>query len=49
MMIAERVRTDLHASRIPVGEGHLCRWAQAMTDYGAAARRVRCCRAWISA
>lgn len=35
MMIAERVRTDLHASRIPVGEGHLCRWAQAMTDYGA--------------
>ena len=35
MMIAERVRTDLHASRIPVGEGHLCRWAQAMTDYSA--------------
>ena len=35
MMIAERVRADLHASRIPVGEGHLCRWAQAMTDYSA--------------
>lgn len=34
MMIAEQVRADLHASRIPVGEGHLCRWAQAMTDYG---------------
>lgn len=33
MMIAEQVRADLHASRIPVGEGHLCRWAQAMTDY----------------
>ena len=38
MMIAERVRTDLHASRIPVGEGHLCRWAQAMTDYSAGSR-----------
>ncbi|SIT33333.1 LapD/MoxY N-terminal periplasmic domain-containing protein [Achromobacter sp. MFA1 R4] len=34
MMVAEQVRADLHASRIPVGEGHLCRWAQAMTDYG---------------
>ncbi|MNV43127.1 Cyclic di-GMP phosphodiesterase YfgF [compost metagenome] len=34
MMIAEQLRADLHASRIPVGEGHLCRWAQAMTDYG---------------
>ncbi|WP_373981562.1 EAL domain-containing protein [Achromobacter sp. JD417] len=33
MMVAEQVRADLHASRIPVGEGHLCRWAQAMTDY----------------
>ena len=34
MMVAEQLRADLHASRIPVGEGHLCRWAQAMTDYG---------------
>ncbi len=34
MMVAERLRTDLHATRIPVGEGHLCRWALAMTDYG---------------
>ena len=33
MMIAEQLRADLHASRIPVGEGHLCRWAQAMADY----------------
>ncbi|WMD22998.1 LapD/MoxY N-terminal periplasmic domain-containing protein [Achromobacter seleniivolatilans] len=33
MMLAEQLRADLHASRIPVGEGHLCRWAQAMTDY----------------
>jgi len=33
MMVAERLRADLHASRIPVGEGHLCRWASAMTDY----------------
>ncbi|WP_251864441.1 LapD/MoxY N-terminal periplasmic domain-containing protein [Achromobacter sp. Marseille-Q4962] len=35
MLAAERVRADLHASRIPVGEGHLCRWALAMTDYAA--------------
>jgi len=35
MLIAERVRADLHASRIPVGEGHLCRWALAMADYAA--------------
>ncbi len=34
MMVAEQLRADLHATRIPVGEGHLCRWALAMTDYG---------------
>lgn len=33
MMVSERLRADLHATRIPVGEGHLCRWALAMTDY----------------
>lgn len=33
LAIAEAVRADLHASRIPVGEGHLCRWALALADY----------------
>lgn len=42
MVVAEQIRADLYASRIPVGEGHLCRWALAMTDYssGAAASAV---------
>ncbi|OZI44561.1 GGDEF domain-containing protein [Bordetella genomosp. 5] len=33
LSIAEQLRSDLHASRIPVGEGHLCRWALALADY----------------
>lgn len=34
MMLAERLRTELLQMRIPVGEGALCRWVQALTDYG---------------
>jgi EAL domain-containing protein (putative c-di-GMP-specific phosphodiesterase class I)/GGDEF domain-containing protein len=33
MLVAERLRAELRAARIPVGEGGLCKWAQAMTDY----------------
>lgn len=33
MLVAEHLRTELRAARIPVGEGGLCKWAQAMTDY----------------
>ena len=33
MMIAETLRSELRALRLPVGEGGLCRWAQAVTDY----------------
>ncbi len=33
MMLAERLRAELRTSRIPVGEGELCRWVQALTDY----------------
>jgi len=38
MMIGERLRTELRALRLPVGEGHLCRWAQALVDYTPAAK-----------
>ncbi|ANN78352.1 LapD/MoxY N-terminal periplasmic domain-containing protein [Bordetella flabilis] len=33
MLVAERLRNELREARIPVGEGGLCRWALAMTDY----------------
>ena len=33
MLVAERVRTALRTARIPVGEGGLCRWAQALAAY----------------
>ncbi len=33
LMIGERLRVELRASRLPVGEGHLCRWALALVDY----------------
>jgi EAL domain-containing protein (putative c-di-GMP-specific phosphodiesterase class I) len=33
MLLAERLRNELREARIPVGEGGLCRWALAMTDY----------------
>ncbi|WP_427185195.1 LapD/MoxY N-terminal periplasmic domain-containing protein [Bordetella bronchialis] len=33
MLVAERLRSELREARIPVGEGGLCRWALAMTDY----------------
>ena len=33
MLVAERVRTALRTARIPVGEGGLCRWAQALAPY----------------
>jgi EAL domain-containing protein (putative c-di-GMP-specific phosphodiesterase class I)/GGDEF domain-containing protein len=32
-MIAERVRLELRSSRLPLGEGALCRWALAVADY----------------
>ncbi|ARP86992.1 bifunctional diguanylate cyclase/phosphodiesterase [Bordetella genomosp. 9] len=35
MLVAERLRNELRESRIPVGEGGLCRWALAMSDYAA--------------
>jgi EAL domain-containing protein (putative c-di-GMP-specific phosphodiesterase class I)/GGDEF domain-containing protein len=33
IVVAERLRNELREARIPVGEGELCRWAMAMTDY----------------
>jgi EAL domain-containing protein (putative c-di-GMP-specific phosphodiesterase class I)/GGDEF domain-containing protein len=33
MLVAERLRAELRAARIPVGEGDLCRWVQALADY----------------
>lgn len=38
IMVADKLRVALHESRIPVGEGHLCRWAQSLTDYGPGAK-----------
>ena len=32
-LLAERLRTELRHLRIPVGEGGLCRWVLALTDY----------------
>jgi len=32
-LLAERLRTELRHLRIPVGEGGLCRWVMALTDY----------------
>jgi EAL domain-containing protein (putative c-di-GMP-specific phosphodiesterase class I)/GGDEF domain-containing protein len=31
--VAERIRLELRSSRLPVGEGMLCRWALALADY----------------
>jgi len=33
-MLAERIHTELLRTRAPVGEGALCRWIMALTDYG---------------
>lgn len=33
MLVAERLRAELRAARIPVGEGGLCKWVQALADY----------------
>jgi len=33
MLLAERVRTELLRTRIPVSEGVLCRWLMSLTDY----------------
>ncbi|OZI29802.1 GGDEF domain-containing protein [Bordetella genomosp. 10] len=38
IMVAERLRAELRAARIPVGEGGLCRWVQALADYAPGAR-----------
>lgn len=37
-VLAESVRLELRASRLPVGEGGLCRWALALADYEAGAK-----------
>ncbi len=38
IMVAERLRAELRAARIPVGEGGLCRWVQALADYAPGAQ-----------
>ncbi len=38
LVVADALRLDLRASRIPVGEGHLCRWAMSLADYAAPAQ-----------
>lgn len=37
-LLAERLRAELRHLRIPVGEGELCRWALALTNYTHGAR-----------
>ena len=34
MQLVQQIRHDLQALRQPTGEGHWCRWAYALTDYG---------------
>ncbi|ALM83288.1 LapD/MoxY N-terminal periplasmic domain-containing protein [Bordetella sp. N] len=38
IMVAERLRAELRTARIPVGEGGLCRWVQALADYAPGAQ-----------